>query len=79
MFGLPTLDVRYDTHICYTFYQSYNLKKAYCLKGPILYILYFFLHQKPMVPRTDLHCITTWFAHFSVKFAKTFAYFVASC
>ena len=41
---------------------------------------FYIINQKPMIPRTDFHCITTWVAHSSgVKFGSAFAYFVVSC
>ena len=38
------------------------------LKGPIpsiLLLLFYTINQKPMIPRTDFHFITTWVARFS--------------
>ena len=38
------------------------------LKGPILFYLsssFYIINQKPVIPRTDFHCISTWVAHSS--------------
>ena len=40
-------------------------------------VSFYILNEKPMIPRTDFHCITRWVAH-SVKIGNAFAYFVVS-
>ena len=40
-------------------------------------VSFYILNEKPMIPRTDFHCITIWVAH-SVKIGNAFAYFVVS-
>ena len=45
-----------------------NILGPFILKGPIPSIFFGSLNiinQKPMIPRTHFHCITTWVARYS--------------
>ena len=64
-------------------HETFNricLSRAFAvLKGT--HIVYFssslyIINQKPMIPRTHFHCITTWLSW--IKFGSAFAYFAVS-